>query len=272
MERIKRALDEARQQRRALAQPSSGHAAPGRVRENAGAPAPASAASPPTPRASPWLRIATGVIGVSVLVGLVAVQQRQRERSVDLAALERTAHISDAAVPEWEQRVSASKALGEQMAALQARVELLDKSVTRLQDKLRDVHQLVNSVTAAQAGVATANPAAAEAPQSAPRTEAASPASDRQQRPAARQAGVSGSEEAAWVINLASFPDQRGAETFAARARAEDIAVEQNPVMVKGKQYWRVRAFGFASVAEARTQAARVENRLGLEGSWVSRR
>lgn len=267
MERIKRALDEARRQRRALAQPS-----PGCVGESAGATAPGSAASPPTPQANRWLRIATGVIGVSVLAGLVAVQQRQRERSVELAALERVAQISDDSVPEREQRVSTSKALGEQLAAIQAHVELLDKSVTRLQDKLRDVDQLVNSVAAAQAGAAAANPVAAEAPRSAPRSDEASPVTDHQETPSAQQPGVSGSEDAAWVINLASFPDQRGAETFAARARAEDIAVEQNPVMVKGRQYWRVRAFGFASAAEARTQADRVENRLGLKGSWVSRR
>ena len=253
MERIKRPLYEARRQRRALAQPSADPPT-----------------SPPTLHASPWLRIAAGVIGVSVLAGLVAVQQRQR--SVDLAALESVAHISDNPVPELEQNVSTSTALGEHLAALQARVDLLDKSVTRLQDKLRGVHQLVNSVAVAQAGPASANPAAAEAPQSAPRSDEASPATDRQQTPSAQQPVVSDSEAAAWVINLASFPDQRGAETFAARAQAEDVAVEQNPVMVKGRQYWRVRAFGFASADEARTQADRVEKRLGLKGSWVSRR
>ena len=271
MERIKRALDEARRQRRAPAQ-----ASPGCAGERAGAPDPGSAASLPTPQASPWSRIATAVIGVSVLAGLVAVQQRERERererSVDLAALERVAHISDDSVPEWEQRVSTSKALGEQLAAVQARVELLDKSVTRLQGKLRDVDQLVNSVAAAQAGAASASPAVAEAPGSAPRSDEASSRSDGQETPSAPQPVVSDSEDAPWVINLASFPDQRGAEQFAARARAEDIAVEQNPVTVKGKQYWRVRAPGFASAAAARTQADRVEDRLGLKGSWVSRR
>ncbi|MEZ5542849.1 MAG: SPOR domain-containing protein [Pseudomonadota bacterium] len=81
-----------------------------------------------------------------------------------------------------------------------------------------------------------------------------------------------GGAENAWVINLASMQSQSAAEAFAARVRASAIAVELQAVNVKGKDFWRVQAVGFATAEAARAQVDTIKQRLDLKEVWVTRR
>jgi len=74
-----------------------------------------------------------------------------------------------------------------------------------------------------------------------------------------------------WYINLASLPSKADADKYASRARSKDIQVEQHAVTIKGKDYWRVQAGGFASAGEARAQAETIKAKLGLKEVWISK-
>ena len=266
MERIKRALAEARRQREALAEGSRGHAAKCDTDDSSGF-----AAADPVPvrpkRSSRLcICIVTAVIVVSILAYIIGGQYQKRR--LELAAFEVGRDATSGSVSQSAESFSTEQ-LEEDLASLQAQVALVNESVILLYNKLTEVHQRVEAIAVAAAVAAAERHAADEMQQSAAGAYTASQVADREQGLAAP---VAGTGDGPWVINLASFTDEPGAERFAARAWAKGVDVEQKMVTVKGKNYWRVRATGFASAREARTQAGSLEARLGLKETWLSRR
>ncbi len=269
MERIKRALAEARRQREALAEGSGGYAAKCDTDDSSGFVAADPVPVRPKRSSRLWICIVTAVIVVSILAYIIGGQYQKRR--LDLAAFEVGRDATGGSVSQSEESLSTEQ-LEEDLASLQANVALVNESVILLYNKLTEVHQRVEAIAAVAAVAAVAaaeNHAADEMQQSAADAYTASQVADREQGLAAPVAGTS---DGPWVINLASFTDEPGAERFAVRAWAKDVDVEQKMVTVKGKNYWRVRATGFASAREARTQAGSLEARLGLKDAWVSRR
>jgi len=75
----------------------------------------------------------------------------------------------------------------------------------------------------------------------------------------------------AWSINIASLRDKDTANGFVIRAREKGIDATQRPVLVDGRKYWRVSVKGFASPAEARSQASQVKGLLNLDKVWIGK-
>jgi uncharacterized coiled-coil protein SlyX len=88
----------------------------------------------------------------------------------------------------------------------------------------------------------------------------------------ALQADATESATGAWVINLLSSPNKAAVERFAGQARAQDIAVEQRRVRVKGREFWRVQVSGFATANAARYYAESAKAKLGLKDVWIFKR
>jgi len=97
----------------------------------------------------------------------------------------------------------------------------------------------------------------------------AEPAADGAVAP---QADVAASPTGAWVINLLSSPNWAAVERFAGQARAQDIAVEQRRVRIKGREFWRVQVSGFATAEVARSYAESAQPKLGLKDVWIFKR
>ena len=86
-----------------------------------------------------------------------------------------------------------------------------------------------------------------------------------------KQDSVNIGAKSPWSVNLVSLPNKADADRFSARARSKDIQTEQYAVTVKGKQYWRVHASGFSTVAEAKYRANRIKETLGLKDVWITK-
>jgi hypothetical protein len=271
MERIKRAVAEARRQRQALEQDARAVKAdsvdelrPGGARD---------AVLHTLLDIRVWSGILTGVILMMLFVWLIG--GRAQPQGIAMSALEVDAGVTDDAEVRPDRRVAAANELGQDLALLQARVELLDASITRLTDKLTDAHGRIDAIAASTVLAALEDATAADEglqQTATPAVDAAPAAVDDQVSDAAEPTPVVAADDGPWVINLASFPDQDAAQRFAERARSKHISAEQHRVTVKGRAYWRVQVAGFASAQDARAHAGPVQTKLGLKETWVSRR
>ncbi|MEZ5540774.1 MAG: PilZ domain-containing protein [Pseudomonadota bacterium] len=80
------------------------------------------------------------------------------------------------------------------------------------------------------------------------------------------------SPDAPWVINLISSTDKAYVERFSKESgAAARFNTELNSASVNGRQYWRLQITGFASAAEAKSQAGAVKTALGLKDVWIFR-
>lgn len=75
-----------------------------------------------------------------------------------------------------------------------------------------------------------------------------------------------------WVINLLSSPDKAYVSNAMADAQAAGVDVVVTSASVKGKQYWRLQIPGFKSMAEAKSAAAPVKEKLKIKDVWIFKR
>ena len=54
--------------------------------------------------------------------------------------------------------------------------------------------------------------------------------------------------------------------------RDKGVVAEVHPVMIKGKRMYRIRATGYESRTEAKTRLSLLQDRLGVESAWISKR
>ncbi len=129
---------------------------------------------------------------------------------------------------------------------------------------------------------ATPEPAA-ESPATADATTPEIPAIDVPQTAAGESAGQAATapavhNEAAvpdtvrWVVNLASYNNESYAQRMLKQFRAKGVEAELVHVTVNGRDMVRLRTTGHDSYREALDWADLLEERLDLQGAWVSKR
>ena len=72
-----------------------------------------------------------------------------------------------------------------------------------------------------------------------------------------------------WVINLLSSPDKAYVNKAMDDAQSAGVAAVVTSASVKGKQYWRLQIPGFKSMAEAKSAAAPVKQKLKIKDVWI---
>jgi hypothetical protein len=75
-----------------------------------------------------------------------------------------------------------------------------------------------------------------------------------------------------WVINLLSSRDKGYVSKAMADAQSVGVDVVVTSASVKGKQYWRLQIPGFKSMAEAKSAAAPVKEKLKIKDVWIFKR
>jgi hypothetical protein len=75
-----------------------------------------------------------------------------------------------------------------------------------------------------------------------------------------------------WVINLLSSPNKSDADRFADRAGKLGIQVEQNSIMLKDREFFRVQLTGFLTQKQAEDNAGPIKEKLGLKDVWIFKR
>lgn len=83
--------------------------------------------------------------------------------------------------------------------------------------------------------------------------------------------GVLG-EDGAWQVNLASYRDRDAAGRAASALRDDGYPAEVVDATVAGEPWVRVALAGYTGLEGARAAAARLADRAGFTGAWVSRR
>lgn len=75
-----------------------------------------------------------------------------------------------------------------------------------------------------------------------------------------------------WVVNLASYNRESTAQRMLDEFRDKGVTAELVKVTVNDKPMIRIRTTGHESYREARDWAALLEERLELDGAWISKR
>jgi cell division septation protein DedD len=75
-----------------------------------------------------------------------------------------------------------------------------------------------------------------------------------------------------WVVNLAAYRTEADARHALARFRNKGVEAELVHVTVHDRPLVRIRATGYHTAREARDWVGLLEERLGLEGVWISKR
>lgn len=75
-----------------------------------------------------------------------------------------------------------------------------------------------------------------------------------------------------WVINLLSSRDKAYVSKAMADAQSVGVDVVVTSASVKGKQYWRLQIPGFKSMAEAKSAATPVKEKLKIKDVWIFKR
>jgi len=90
--------------------------------------------------------------------------------------------------------------------------------------------------------------------------------------PAPVKAAVEDTAEAPWVVNISSYTYESMARKKLQEFRDKGVVAEVHPVMIKGKRMYRIRATGYESRTEARTWLSLLQDRLGVDSAWISKR
>jgi hypothetical protein len=75
-----------------------------------------------------------------------------------------------------------------------------------------------------------------------------------------------------WVINLLSSTDKAYIDKAMADAQSKGFNLVVKSATVKGRQYWRLQAPGFVSMAEAKTAAEPIKEQLKIKNIWIFKR
>ncbi len=92
---------------------------------------------------------------------------------------------------------------------------------------------------------------------------------DRQKVGDNEQPAASVDTKGPWVINLMSSTSQADADRMKDKAHSVGIETEQQQVMVKGTQYWRVQITGFVTEEQATAYSTTAMEKLGLKDVWI---
>jgi cell division septation protein DedD len=90
--------------------------------------------------------------------------------------------------------------------------------------------------------------------------------------PPATRTAAAKAVDGAWVVNISSYRFESMANRKLAEFRKKGVDAEIYPVTIKGKPMFRIRAIGYDSRKEAKTWVALLEDRLGVDSAWVSKR
>lgn len=126
----------------------------------------------------------------------------------------------------------------------------------------------LNELPAPAAGddqVAVATAATARNNQTEPAT-AAIPAGDSPDRAEAVTTG------GPWAVNISAYADRSLALEKIEEFRSKGVNAELVPITSNGKPMHRIRVSGYDSKGEAITWVSLLEERLGIDGAWVSKR
>jgi hypothetical protein len=84
----------------------------------------------------------------------------------------------------------------------------------------------------------------------------------RTEKPAAARTGP-------WVINLLSSTDKAYVDKAMSDVQSKGFDVVVKSATVKGKQYWRLQAPGYRSMAAAKTAAEPIKEQLKIKDVWI---
>jgi cell division septation protein DedD len=90
--------------------------------------------------------------------------------------------------------------------------------------------------------------------------------------PADTRKAAAKTADGAWVVNISSYRFESMASRKLAEFRKKGVDAEIYPVTIKGKPMFRIRAIGYDSRKEANTWVSLLEDRLGVDSAWVSKR
>ncbi len=113
--------------------------------------------------------------------------------------------------------------------------------------------------------IATATPADRATTQNAPTANAAG----ADPEPAAPEPATA---DGPWTVNISAYADKSLAQEKVEQFREKGVIAEIVPITVSGKSMHRIRVSGYDSKREAVTWVSLLEERLGIDGAWVSRK
>jgi hypothetical protein len=90
--------------------------------------------------------------------------------------------------------------------------------------------------------------------------------------PATRTAPPQQAGTGPWTINLISSPDKGDVNRLARLAQAANISTSVELAKVKGREYWRLQAGGYSSMAEAEQHAEPIKEALKISEVWIFRK
>jgi hypothetical protein len=90
--------------------------------------------------------------------------------------------------------------------------------------------------------------------------------------PVSSKAATNGGAEGIWVVNISSYNYQSMARRKLEEFKDKGVSAEIHPVTIKGKPMYRIRATGYESRKEAKTWLSLLQDRLGVDSAWVSKR
>ena len=83
---------------------------------------------------------------------------------------------------------------------------------------------------------------------------------------------AAGTANGNWVINVASYTNEKIARRKLAQMRQQGVDVELVTAEVNGKTIYRARVFGFTSRRDAETHAVGIRAKLGIKETWITKR
>lgn len=92
------------------------------------------------------------------------------------------------------------------------------------------------------------------------------------QPPVSSKAAIERDAEGIWVVNISSYNYESMARRKLQEFRDKGVNAEVYPVTIKGKPMYRIRATGYESRKEAKTWLSLLQDRLGVDSAWVSKR
>ncbi|MBT8117288.1 MAG: SPOR domain-containing protein [Gammaproteobacteria bacterium] len=90
--------------------------------------------------------------------------------------------------------------------------------------------------------------------------------------PVSSKAASEGDAEGIWVVNISSYNYQSMARRKLQEFKDKGVIAEVHPVTINGKPMYRIRATGYESRKEAKTWLSLLQDRLGVDSAWVSKR
>lgn len=188
------------------------------------------------------------------------------------AATSPTADVPDTAWPGSPEPGWDAPAQGNPFMPAPSRVDGLAQKTTSVA-QMRPHAEVPAEVPAGQTASAEqiAQPPAPLSTLPVDRPEAAppAPAPAAAPQPAAEPAPVRTGD---WVINIASYINEKTAQRKLAEMQKRGVDVELVSAEVNGRTVYRARVFGFATRQAAMAQAGVIREKLGLKETWIAKR